>query len=86
VVRPQLVKAADIEAAKGLMQLSRQPVLGMVINGIKDLANPSQYFAYTSDSSLFASAPHMTLPTEMGSPENNTYSNDPYVVGSKSRN
>lgn len=49
VIRPGRVKAADVKAAKGLLKLSGQYVLGMVVNGVERTTNPSQYFAYTSD-------------------------------------
>lgn len=49
VIRPGVVKAADVQAAKGLLKLAGQPVLGMVVNGVERTTNPSQYFAYMSD-------------------------------------
>lgn len=65
VIRPGLVQAADVRAAKGLLTLAGQPVLGMVVNGVERTTNPSQYFAYASDHATATINRQLPVPTRL---------------------
>lgn len=60
VVRPRFVQTADVKAARGLLRLSGQHVLGMVINGVEHVSNPSQYFAYATEDDYARSQPSLS--------------------------
>lgn len=49
VTRPKFARVEDVKAAKVLMSLSGQPVLGMVVNGVEQGTSLNQYFAAASN-------------------------------------
>lgn len=72
VVRPKHVENADLKAAYGLMQLSGQRVLGMVINGVERINSPSQYFAYEAEKSQLYPQRRLTVPASYQAAEIDT--------------
>ncbi|GAB4470237.1 MAG: polysaccharide biosynthesis tyrosine autokinase [Elainellaceae cyanobacterium] len=48
VVRPTTA-VEDLKATRGLLNLSRQHVLGIVANGVAPIRNPNRYFALTQE-------------------------------------
>jgi len=63
VTRPKFAKVDDVKAAKVLMDLSGQPILGMIVNGVKRGTSLNQYFASPSNrfASQFAAQDHDSL-------------------------
>lgn len=60
VLRPGQVRVEDVRSAKGLLQLSGQEVLGLVVHGVEMGDNPSRYFADLGQPRLLA--PRQSLP------------------------
>ena len=51
VTRPKFAKSDDVKAAKVLMNLSNQPALGLIVNGVEPGTSLMQYFASSSNRS-----------------------------------
>lgn len=61
VVRPHFAEVNDVKAAKGLLGLSGQTVLGIVVNGVAKTDKPSRYFADIKEPSPVQSRSQMVM-------------------------